>query len=318
MHKYTQDISKSQIQPQIGLLNIKQASKILGVHPDTLRRWEKEGTLVSIRLGARRDRRYQLADVERMIQNTDNINSTLTTMDPKKLILESKAILFDVADTLITPFPSRGGVLSNIALDRGIKVNPELAEQVFRTKYNDWEKEKLFSDEYIQASSEIRKKLYIKLNADILKECNPASPYETLLAIGEDVYINMYSNSKCWKVIDGVENFLIKQKEAGKRLGVIDNWNKNMFKILEDLHLSNYFEFIISGGELGIRKPSRDIFIHSLNLLNLSSEKVVFIGDRYIDDILGSKSANIQPILYDPKHESKFVETPKFSLYSEL
>lgn len=318
MHKYTQVSSNSQDQPQSGLLNIKQVSKILGVHPDTLRRWEKDGTLTSIRLGARRDRRYQLADVERIIKNSDSINANLASPDPKKLVLESEAILFDAADTLIAPFPSRGSILSNLALSKGVKVDPELAEHVFHTKYDDWEKEKLFSDEYIQASSENRKKLYLKLNADILKECSPSTPYETLLTIGEEIYTNMYTNSKCWKVIDGVEGFLTKQKENEKRLGIVDNWNKNLFKILEDLNLSKYFEFIISGGELGIRKPSRDIFIHALNILNLPAEKVLFIGDRYIDDILGPRSAKIQPILYDPKHKSKFVETPKFSSFSEL
>ena len=41
------------------LLTIAQASKMLNVHPNTLRNWEKEGKLKALRIGSRRDRRYQ-------------------------------------------------------------------------------------------------------------------------------------------------------------------------------------------------------------------------------------------------------------------
>lgn len=40
------------------LMKIKEASNFLGVHPTTLRRWEDQGEIVPVRIGARRDRRY--------------------------------------------------------------------------------------------------------------------------------------------------------------------------------------------------------------------------------------------------------------------
>lgn len=45
------------------LLNIDQASKILNVSKWTLRKWDKEGKLVAVRVGARKDRRYKRDDV---------------------------------------------------------------------------------------------------------------------------------------------------------------------------------------------------------------------------------------------------------------
>lgn len=41
------------------LLNIKQASELLGVTPLTLRRWDNNGRLTAIRVGSRGDRRYE-------------------------------------------------------------------------------------------------------------------------------------------------------------------------------------------------------------------------------------------------------------------
>ena len=40
------------------LLTIKQASLLLNVHPNTLRNWEKEGRVQTVRIGSRRDRRF--------------------------------------------------------------------------------------------------------------------------------------------------------------------------------------------------------------------------------------------------------------------
>jgi excisionase family DNA binding protein len=40
-------------------LSIQQVCKILGVHPNTLRNWDKNGYLKAVRFGPRQDRRYE-------------------------------------------------------------------------------------------------------------------------------------------------------------------------------------------------------------------------------------------------------------------
>ena len=60
----TDDINKSR------LLKIKEAAHLLGVHPATLRRWDKEGKLKAVRIGSRRgvgDRRYRSKDIRALI-----------------------------------------------------------------------------------------------------------------------------------------------------------------------------------------------------------------------------------------------------------
>jgi len=41
------------------LLTIKEMTHILNVHPNTLRNWEKGGLISVVRIGPRRDRRYE-------------------------------------------------------------------------------------------------------------------------------------------------------------------------------------------------------------------------------------------------------------------
>ena len=40
------------------LITLKEACKILHVHPNTLRAWDKKGILKAVRFGLRKDRKY--------------------------------------------------------------------------------------------------------------------------------------------------------------------------------------------------------------------------------------------------------------------
>lgn len=51
------------------LITLKEASKILKVHPNTLRLWDNNGTLKAVRIGIKKSRRYQKKDLERFISH---------------------------------------------------------------------------------------------------------------------------------------------------------------------------------------------------------------------------------------------------------
>lgn len=51
------------------LLSLAQASEILKAHPNSLRKWDREGRLKAVRFGERGDRRYRREDLEKFINN---------------------------------------------------------------------------------------------------------------------------------------------------------------------------------------------------------------------------------------------------------
>lgn len=55
------------------LLKIREAAEMLNVNPETLRRWDRDGRLVAIRLSKRGDRRYKKEDIIKLIasKNTE-------------------------------------------------------------------------------------------------------------------------------------------------------------------------------------------------------------------------------------------------------
>lgn len=51
-------------------LTIKEVSEILGVHQETLRRWDREGKLKAVRIGERGHRKYPVLEIEKMKKAT--------------------------------------------------------------------------------------------------------------------------------------------------------------------------------------------------------------------------------------------------------
>jgi len=50
------------------LLKIREAAEMLGINPETLRRWDNQGRLQAVRMGKRKDRRYKLEDLQKIIE----------------------------------------------------------------------------------------------------------------------------------------------------------------------------------------------------------------------------------------------------------
>ena len=48
-------------------LRIGEAAKVLGVHPGTLRRWEKEGRIKAYRIEGIGERRFELEEILEML-----------------------------------------------------------------------------------------------------------------------------------------------------------------------------------------------------------------------------------------------------------
>lgn len=51
------------------LLKISEASELLNVHPNTLRKWDKNGILKAVRFGVRGDRRYKEEDILKILNS---------------------------------------------------------------------------------------------------------------------------------------------------------------------------------------------------------------------------------------------------------
>lgn len=51
------------------LIRISQAAEMLGISISTLRRWDNEGKLKSVRINSKGNRRYNITNIEKLIKN---------------------------------------------------------------------------------------------------------------------------------------------------------------------------------------------------------------------------------------------------------
>ncbi len=72
------------------LLSIGQVAEIFSIHQDTLRNWEKDGTLVPLRVGPRKDRKYRPQDIQAIV---DKMGSKLTLPQLETFLWKSADIL---------------------------------------------------------------------------------------------------------------------------------------------------------------------------------------------------------------------------------
>jgi DNA (cytosine-5)-methyltransferase 1 len=52
------------------LITIREAAEMLGVHQETLRRWDNEGKLKAVRVGKVGHRKYNKEEVERLLRTS--------------------------------------------------------------------------------------------------------------------------------------------------------------------------------------------------------------------------------------------------------
>ena len=82
-------------------------------------------------------------------------------------------------------------------------------------------------------------------------------------------------------------------KEMGVKLGIISNTAAlyQVFDILEEYGIRDYFQDVTLSSVTGFRKPCTDIFTVSLRQVQSKPEECVYVGDTVSRDVIGSKRA---------------------------
>lgn len=121
---------------------------------------------------------------------------------------------------------------------------------------------------------------------------------------------------------DGVVDLLLELRKNGVALGVCTNKPAHMTSvILEGLQLSSYFQAVVGGDSLPVRKPSPEPLWHSLDGLEVSVTEALYVGDSEVDAETAA-SAGVAFALFERGYRKTQVENMStdfvFSDYDEL
>ncbi len=107
-------------------------------------------------------------------------------------------------------------------------------------------------------------------------------------------------------------------RRAGLVLGVVSNRDEPYDELLDSLGLSDHFDFALAAGEVNSWKPDPLIFKHALDLAGVSAAETLYVGDNYYADVIGARSAGLEPILIDPEDIFPEADCPVIRSISDL
>jgi HAD superfamily hydrolase (TIGR01549 family) len=178
---------------------------------------------------------------------------------------------------------------------------------------HDFSLEKVF--EYIQLNYNKQcSQIYNKVSKELKNEVGPtASSHNksiyfkhllehltislSVLPIIEELYWkHFYESMVCYT---NVREFIEWNKQQGKKIGVLTDY-ETQYQIvkLKQLGILDYIDVVVTSEEVGIEKPSVQMFQTILHKLNLQPEHVIMIGDNYKKDIEGANQVGIYGYYY--------------------
>ncbi len=116
--------------------------------------------------------------------------------------------------------------------------------------------------------------------------------------------------SNYWTTISGSVVYLFDDVKKtleylkGKyRLAILTNGSPiSQRRKLESTGILDLFELSVVSGEVGIDKPDARIFDYMCDRLNELPEQCLYIGDNYINDVLGARNAGWNAIYLNRNH----------------
>ena len=107
------------------------------------------------------------------------------------------------------------------------------------------------------------------------------------------------------------EETLAAIKKKGFKVGIITNTTisteKDVRKILQQLGLESYIDFVVTSVDAGCEKPDGRIFSMALRSAGVKASDAVMVGERVAKDIVGGNRIGMKTILF--KWNQRYPET---------
>lgn len=133
------------------------------------------------------------------------------------------------------------------------------------------------------------------------------------------LYRNYWENYKAGCYVKEEVERALKYLSASCRMGVVSNFRVTggIEELLEMLDIRKYFSFVVTSVAAGIRKPHHDIYKEAIKLSGAPVDRIVFVGDDYVNDYMTPIALGMKAVYYD-KYSRHSEAEPRFADFLEL
>lgn len=208
-----------------------------------------------------------------------------------------RCIIYDVGGTLLQPAPLEAALRQVERQSGGLgapidKIIAALPNVSWHLRRHDEPMGTLW------ASPARLARAWQELYAEALQQAGCVRPWEELLEVGSQID-EVYSHPHHWQIFDDAVAALQEGARRGLRQGIISDWEDSLPNLLNGLGLIHHFDFIVASGAAGFAKPSREIFTLAVQRAGIPAEHCLYVGDSYLQDIIGARSAGMLAVLID-------------------
>lgn len=128
-----------------------------------------------------------------------------------------------------------------------------------------------------------------------LKELDPSGA--TDLNVSKFAIIFRRRSTRALKMRRYTHELCKQLRNAGIKLAIVSNTEALFTRVdLKDLGLTKYVDTIVLSSDFGMEKPNPEILSRTLELLDISPDSTVFVGDSWNTDVRASLAANMLAI----------------------
>jgi putative hydrolase of the HAD superfamily len=219
-----------------------------------------------------------------------------------------RAIFYDAGHTLVRPRPEIDEVWDFLAHQLGISIASEHRTEfpdVGAFFYTRLGKDGLGS----YASDAAARGFWIEYYAHALKEVVPDLPTSEVASAGGALY-DWYKDPAQWQPFPEVVEALEAGRARGLLQGVVSDWGSDLLPILHAHEITRLMDFVVASVVVGSSKPHREIFLYALERGGVAADETVYVGDSYMADVIGSRAADLHPILIDRDGNAPPIDAP--------
>jgi putative hydrolase of the HAD superfamily len=231
-------------------------------------------------------------------------------MEPRPSHIQ--AILFDADNTLFTLSDSIGTLYKRVCKQFGFSVD---ASEIDDAVYPIW---KQHHNRYLNVEEEYRttpareKQFWIDFVEELLMTVAPRANQPTII----DAIYHWFALADSRTLNPHVMDLLELVKSSNLVSGVFSNNDARLFPLLEDMQIEHLFDHVFTSGTVGYKKPSAQAFMIIADILQISPEQLLYIGDNPELDFAGARGAGWHAVLYDPC--DKTAVWPTVRCFSEI
>lgn len=184
-------------------------------------------------------------------------------------------VLFDAVGTLIEPVPSAGDVYrqfgrqfgcENVDYDYQLALISAMREVEVENRHRSGRMDEAF--EYECWRQVVRQVFNTSVDADKL-----------FVALWQ-----YFAEPKHWKLFPDVVPTINELMRRGYRLGIASNFDARLLRICRELPPLDVLDPIFVSSQVGWAKPARSFYTEIERVMQLSSERILIVGDNLIHD----------------------------------